>query len=326
MRCAKIETHRLRRMSSVLEALKESAGRYELLTAEQEIELGRLIQAWQQWPNPENPDPDRAPHSIRLRGQRALDAFVLANQRLALHEAKKFQGHGVPLEDLTMAAMEGMITAFKRYDPTRGFRSSSYSVWYARSALQQLLQIQATAIRLPAALLTQARKLTRAQGEFRRETGRAANLAELSALTGISEAVILEVERALRINQVLTIDQTCDTDERGTVSHDVIGEDNTATLEEHDLLQCLFRAIETAPLTPQQRYILRWQYLQTPPLSSARIASDLNCSAARIEQLQQQAISVLRLDPLLADWHPAASSPVSVPSSPASSMAPTAAA
>jgi RNA polymerase nonessential primary-like sigma factor len=295
------------------EALKRTAGRYRLLTPEQEIELGRTIQTWQQWPG----GPDAAPRSIQREGRRALDSFVLANQRLALHNAAKFDGHGIPLEDLAMAALENLITACKRFDPTRGFRFSSYATWYAMAACQQICHQQSTTIRLTAAMHTAIRKLTRARRDLSQELGRPATLAELAAATELSEEQILEVEQALHMNRIIAIDPQADEDERGVLSHNVIGDDGAHTLEEHDLRRCLDQAIHgRAALTPQQRFILRSLYLNDPPLNPSQIAQQLNCTKDHIAQLERHAIQQLRLDPLLSDWCPPAmidSTPLPLP-------------
>ena len=281
------------------EALKRAAGRYRLLTPEQEIELGRIIQAWQQWPG----GPDAAPRSIQRDGRKALDAFVLANQRLALHIAAKFDGHGIPLEDLAMAALENLITACKRFDPTRGFRFSSYATWYAMAACQQVCHQQSTTIRLTAAMHTTIRKLTRARRDLSQELGRPATQAELIAATELTEQQILEAEHALHMNKIVAIDPQVDEEQRGVLSHNVIGDDGAHTLEEHDLQRCLDQAINgAADLTPQQRFILRSRYLSDTPLGLTQIAQQLNCTKDHVVLLEKHAVQQLRHDPLLADW------------------------
>lgn len=294
-------------MSSI-DALKEAAGRYPLLTAEEEVILGRAIQQWQQWPG----GPDQAPPKVRRDGRRALDKFVCSNQRLALHIAKRFAGNGVPLEDLAQAALEAMVTAFRRFDPSRGFRSSSYSTWYATSGCQQLLQIQATAIRLPGNLMGQMRKLTRARDQLRRaRPGYEPTIAELAEASGLDEAQVQAVEQAMQINRTLTIDHQAEAGERGVLTPDVITtSDQTHTLEEHDLTQCVHKAIQcTHSLSPQQRFLLRARFLSEAPLSTTQVGASLNCSPSRVEALTQEAIDVLRNGPWLKDWNPKSTAP-----------------
>jgi RNA polymerase primary sigma factor len=106
----------------------DQCGRVPLLTPAEEIELGTMIQRWLTHPEP-------CPPGIRRSGQRARDRFIRANLRLAAGFVSNrcnrlAKAHSQ--EDLIQAANEGLIRAVERFDPSKGYRFSTYAYWWLR--------------------------------------------------------------------------------------------------------------------------------------------------------------------------------------------------
>jgi RNA polymerase nonessential primary-like sigma factor len=119
-----------------------------LLSHEQEIELGRQVQEWQRWPG----GPDAAPDLVRRRGLRARERMINANLRLVGTVAGKFatvgQRRGLELSDLIQEGAIGLARGVEKFDPSRGYKFSTYAYWWIRQALQRALFTNTT-IRLP---------------------------------------------------------------------------------------------------------------------------------------------------------------------------------
>jgi RNA polymerase sigma factor (sigma-70 family) len=131
-----------------MELIDTARRRHPLLTHEQEIELGRQVREWQDWPG----GPDAAPVEVRRRGLRARERMVCANLRLVAKVAGKYstaaQRRGLELSDLIQEGSLGLQRGAEKYDPTRGYKFSTYAYWWIRQALNRVLSNSGT-IRLP---------------------------------------------------------------------------------------------------------------------------------------------------------------------------------
>ena len=122
-----------------------SAGRAPLLTTEQEILFGNQIQAWQT-----AEDPDQ--RTIR-RGQRAKERMIASNMRLVVGLARKFryrlgECNAIELEDLLQEGCFGLNRAAEKFDPTTGYKFSTYAYWWIRQAITRFIDLGGT-IRVP---------------------------------------------------------------------------------------------------------------------------------------------------------------------------------
>ena len=130
----------------------EVAGRVPMLTHREELELGRLVRAWQDWPG----GPDVAPQLIRRRGLRARERMVAANLRLVAAQAKAYwlRGRrcGFELVDLLQEGVLGLQRAAEKFDPARGYKLSTYSVPWIRQAMGRMLDHHGGPVRVPTAV------------------------------------------------------------------------------------------------------------------------------------------------------------------------------
>lgn len=164
----------------------DEIGRIPLLTPAEEIELGAAIQRWQQHPEP-------VPPGIRRRGQRARERFVRANLRLAVSYVSKrcnrlAKAHSV--DDLIQAANMGLITACERFDPTRGYRFSTYAYWWIRQSVNRFVDLHGRAIAIPGSHSQHLSKLGGITRRLELELNRTPTRAELATEMGVSLRVL----------------------------------------------------------------------------------------------------------------------------------------
>ena len=129
-----------------------AAKRFKNHSAQRQLELGRDIAAWQRHPD----GPDAAPPAVRHRGLKARNALVQENLGLAIKFANRYRrlvdsNQQVCLEDIQMAAIEGLIRGAELHDPARGYRFSTYSMWWIRQSVSRHLENTLGLIRIPGA-------------------------------------------------------------------------------------------------------------------------------------------------------------------------------
>ena len=121
-----------------------AAGRQPMLTPAEELHLGAIVRAWQDHPD----GPADAPAGIRRRGLRARDRFVMANLRLVAHVAGK-RGGVAPLEDRLQAGVLGLLRGAEKFDPTKGYKFSTYAYWWILQALNPVNDSARYPVKIP---------------------------------------------------------------------------------------------------------------------------------------------------------------------------------
>lgn len=166
-------------------------GRYDLVTAEQEVELAQEIEAGlfaehllADGTSRARQDSGELP-AIVLMGKRAEDALLHANLRLVVSIAKHYTHCGLDFEDLIQEGNLGLHRAVRTFDFTKGFKFSTHATWHIRSAIIRALADQSRLIRLPAHVMDQLRKVRSAQ-RTAAMTGAVCSVEDISRLTGSS--------------------------------------------------------------------------------------------------------------------------------------------
>ena len=199
-------------------------GRVALLTAEEEIKLARLVQAGRQarevaaemklraggvnpslqaWALEAGVGVPQLQRCLRQADQ-ARSRMVLANLRLVVSMARRYQHTPGELEDLIQEGTIGLIRAVERFDPSRGYRFSTYATWWIRDGIGSALVARGRAIRLPATMVDQLHRLRQAQQALSHQLGRDPSLEELAAATGLKP---LDIREALfRAQEPLSLD------------------------------------------------------------------------------------------------------------------------
>ena len=161
------ETQR-RRSSDPISWYLATIGRIPLLTPAEEIELGNQVQQLMQLTEDGSIAADSDQFDGKQRrlirvGQRAKQRMMKANLRLVVSVAKKYQGKGLELLDLIQEGSLGLERAVEKFDPTRGYKFSTYAFWWIRQSMTRAIACQSRTIRLPVHLserLTTIRKVS----------------------------------------------------------------------------------------------------------------------------------------------------------------------
>ena len=150
----------------------EAVSRYPLLTPEQELLFGRQIQTWVTTENPSK--------QVERVGRKALDRMVLANLRLVVSISKQYLTafEHMSLLDVVQEGNAGLITAAKKFDPTRGYRFTTVAYWWIRQAVMRAIGTQDRTIRIPINAGDRMRRMVKFVEAFRRDHHRSPTLAE----------------------------------------------------------------------------------------------------------------------------------------------------
>jgi RNA polymerase nonessential primary-like sigma factor len=174
--------------SDLVSSYLREIGRVQLLSPEEELLLARQVQATHTVQEGTVDDAER--RQILHQGKRAKERMVQANLRLVVSVAKKYQQRGMELLDLVQEGSLGLERAVERFDPTRGFRFSTYAYWWIRQSISRALACQSRTIRLPVHMGEKLYRIRRAQRQLRASLGREATLAELAAATKLSQGSV----------------------------------------------------------------------------------------------------------------------------------------
>jgi RNA polymerase primary sigma factor len=259
--------------TDALQLFLNEMARYPLLTAEQEVELAKLI---------ERGDKD------------AKDRMVNSNLRLVVSIAKKYQGHGLSLLDLIQEGIIGLIRAVEKFDWRRGYKFSTYATWWIRQAVQRGVANKARTIRMPVHIVDRERKIARAERELHVKLGRAPTLQEIAKSAKLPPKQVREVQEAARA--VTSLDRPVGTEGDASLGDLVAGQEAPPEEElEISLRQdALRRAI--AELPDRERDVLKMRFGlngDPDPQSLEAIGKTLGLTRERVRQIETEALSRL---------------------------------
>lgn len=159
-------------------------GRTPLLTASEELELARSVQMMLPLLAIEHPTPEQL--AIIKQGKQAKNRMIQANLRLVVTVAKKYQNRGLDLMDLIQEGTLGLERSVEKFDPTKGYKFSTYSYWWIRQGITRALQIDARTIRLPVHVQEKLSKIKTTTRALIDQLGRKPNSEELAAALNVT--------------------------------------------------------------------------------------------------------------------------------------------
>ena len=294
-------------MSSLSDYLAE-IGRHPLLTPEQELTMGRKVQAMiaitqkcqkAGGKGSESNFTDTEKRAIRL-GEKAKNTMIQANLRLVVNLAKRYQGKGLELLDLIQEGTLGLTRAVEKYDPKRGHRFSTYAYWWIRQGLNRALSTQSRTIRIPVNINEKLTKLRAAKSRLLQEKGVPPSNEDLAkkmriSLEELEELLSCEL-RSITVSLQGVIKSKSEPSELG----DLLPSEDTPPMELAELAErsdSAWSLLNNANLTPKERTIVslrfgldgtnQWRTL-------AEVARHMNCSREYCRQVVQRALRKLR--------------------------------
>ena len=176
-------------------------GRVPLLTAEDEVELAKAIEAGlfaEEKLGGGIPVLGAIRGDLELlvgEGAKAKQRLIEANLRLVVSIAKRYIGRGLVFLDLIQEGNLGLIRAVEKFDYTRGYKFSTYATWWIRQAITRAIADQARTIRVPVHMVETINKLARVQRQLHQELGREATAEEIAAEMGLEPERVAEIQR-----------------------------------------------------------------------------------------------------------------------------------
>jgi RNA polymerase primary sigma factor len=252
-----------------------AAGRYELLTAAEEVALAKRIE----------------------RGDAAAkERMINSNLRLVVSIAKRYQGHGVSLGDLIQEGVIGLNRAVEKFDWRRGFKFSTYATWWIRQACQRAISNQSTTIRIPTHVHERRVKLARARQRLEAAGASSPTVEDLAEASGLEpqhvEEALGAVEASVSLNQPVGSEGDA---EYGELFADPAAADPVEEAADAMRRQAVHRAL--ADLPERERRVLELRFgFDGEAASLEEIGRELGMSRERVRQVEQRALAALEGD------------------------------
>lgn len=288
-------------------------GRVPLLTREEEIIFGKQVQQMMtlveakealaqelghepsltEWAAHVNQTETQIKHCV-TQGKRAKQKMIEANLRLVVAIAKKYQKRNMEFLDLIQEGTLGLERGVEKFDPTRGYKFSTYAYWWIRQAITRAIAQQGRTIRLPIHITEKLNKIKKVQRELAQRFGRSPTPAEIAQELELEPVQIREYLNMAR--QPVSLDVKVG-DNQDTELQEML-EDESPSPEYYTTQEFLREDLNKLleELTHQQRQVLalRFGLEDGNEMSLAKVGERLNLSRERVRQLEHQALAHLR--------------------------------
>ncbi len=250
-------------------------GYVPLLTAQEEIALAQRIG-----------DGDRA----------AAAALTTANLRLVVSVARRYVNRGLPLEDLIQEGNIGLLRAVDKFDWQRGFKFSTYAVWWIRQAIVRAIDDKARLVRLPAHLQRTIGTLTRTTQQMGSDLGREPTETELSVALGMDDEEVHRILRAARMP--VSLESPLGESEEGLLLDVLV--DESAVPVDRQAYQRVLRStmvdVMASTLTPREQQVLelRFGLGDSGPVTLDEVGAIMGLTRERARQIESRAIAKMR--------------------------------
>jgi RNA polymerase primary sigma factor len=255
----------------------DDIGGTPLLTAAEEVSLARTYRA-----DPNSP-----------AGQAARQKLILSNLRLVMSIAARYRNRGLPVGDLVQEGNLGLFRAVDRFDPERGFRFSTYAIWWIRQAITRAIAERGRVVRLPVHVGDLLARISRTTASLQQQLGREPTPEEIAKALGVDPADVADA--LARSGEPASLEAAI-TESGGSIA-DLVADDAPSveeSVEEDERREELEWAL--ADLEPRERFVLtrRFGLDGTRPGTFAEIGQTLGLSKERARQIQEEAFRKIR--------------------------------
>ena len=246
-------------------------GRFPLLSKEEEIYFARRTQEGDQW---------------------ARERMIQSNLRLVVKIAKRYMNSGMPLLDLIEEGNLGLMRAVEKYDPERGFRFSTYAIWWIRQSIERGIMNQERTVRLPVHVVKELNKTRRASRELSQALKHEPGVDELATKLNKSKE---HVEHVLKLSENSSPDGAA-RDSMSAALDNLVDEDNIDPLDhlmDDDVCEKTAACLEH--LSVRERAVLerRFGLNDHEPATLEEVGAAIGMSRERVRQIQNHAMAHL---------------------------------
>jgi RNA polymerase primary sigma factor len=275
-------------------------GRVPLLTAEDEVELAKAIEAGlfaEEKLGGGIPMLGAVHGDLELlvcEGLRAKQRLIEANLRLVVSIAKRYIGRGLVFLDLIQEGNLGLIRAVEKFDYTRGYKFSTYATWWIRQAITRAIADQARTIRVPVHMVETINKLARVQRQLHQELGREATTDEIAAEMGLEPERVAEIQRIAQEPVSLQSPIGEEESDLGDFIEDadaVVPMEAAAFIMLQDQLE---RVLEQLAERDRRIIQLRFGLLDGHPRTLEEVGREFGVTRERIRQIESKTLAKLR--------------------------------
>ena len=278
--------------NSVKSYLKE-IGRIPLLTEEQEVKLANQVQAM--LPLLDKKYLTLEEEKIVSQGQRAKRKMVQANLRLVVSIAKKYQNRGLTLLDLIQEGSIGLMKGVEKFDPSKGYKFSTYSYWWIRQAMTRAIANQARTIRLPLHITQDLNKIKKVTRQLCQTLGRKPTDKEIAEELNIEVKKLNSLVRSAIITKPKSLNITID--ENKTELEQVLADDSASPsdfIAKQEMRSQIQNLLHT--LSPKQRDVITLRYGLNggKTMTYEQIGNHCGISRERVRQIKNKAMKLLQ--------------------------------
>ncbi len=314
MTIAKLKKNKaLSKFKDSIDAYLKEIGRVPLLNADEEIIFGKQVQRYmsclekkkeleqesgiildhQDWAKALSISEEELKQILR-RGKQAKNKMIQANLRLVVSVAKKYQNRGLDLLDLIQEGSLGLERGVEKFDPSKGYKFSTYAFWWIRQAMTRSIATQARTIRLPIHIIDKLNKIRKTRRELSLKLGRTVTTAEIAEELEITLEEIREYLRKAQepISLNLQLGNEKDSELLELVEDKSLS--SQTKLSQNMLKEELYKILEE--LNPKERevIVLRFGLEDGEEWTLGAIGEKLKLSRERVRQLYNRALRILK--------------------------------
>ncbi len=277
-------------------------GRVPLLTAHEEVELAKSIEAGlfademiQAGVRADGKGPQLGDLMlVSADGARAKQRLIEANLRLVVSIAKRYIGRGLVFLDLIQEGNLGLIRAVEKFDYTKGYKFSTYATWWIRQAITRAIADQARTIRIPVHMVETINKMARIQRQLHQDLGREATPEEIAAEMGMHPDRVAEIQRIAQEPVSLQSPIGEEDSDLGDFIEDadaVVPMEAAAFIMLQDQLE---QVLDNLSVREQRIIQLRFGLTDGHPRTLEEVGREFGVTRERIRQIESKTLAKLR--------------------------------